>query len=400
MGHWANETKGSVVHENTDRIRNAEGDIFEDIFARSWELLSDKSRHVLLVLATFNGPVSEETLRLAMGMQNSDFEEAVGQLIEMWLVEPHWLPKTDITNYDIIYLTRVFAFDVMRKNPDLALRSKNAVIFWTLDKIRMYGDNSWEEYDWNWERYSFLDSDLENLLGGLDLAFEGERWKEHLQMIKGLIHYFGVRGLLNERISRSHQGLRAAQQTHDVEAEAWLYVAGFGWTYMQQGLLDSALAVVQAGCKIAEQYAIQNCIAEAYRHLGVISLEHQNFSDAELKLSNALEVAKIPRIQARIHSDLGRLAEKKMDYQHAKAEYQSSLEISLQANDYWGKFVTPLYLAELEFTKPDYIEAKKYYEQALILGESILAYWIIAEAQFGLAGIEVEQRHFSNRANY
>jgi tetratricopeptide (TPR) repeat protein len=219
---------------------------------------------------------------------------------------------------------------------------------------------------------------------------------EFLEMTMGLIHYFGVRGLLNERISRSQQGLHAARRIHDIVAEAWLLVAGFGWTYIQQGLLDSALAIVHEGCKIAEQHGIQTCMAEAYRHLGVIYLEQQNYGDAALQLSNALKAATIPRIQARIYSDLGRLAERTKDYQRAKAEYQTSLEISLQSNDYWGKLTTPLYLAELEFMKLDYAEATRYYDQALILGESVRAHWIIAEAKFGLARIKIEQRCFSH----
>jgi tetratricopeptide (TPR) repeat protein len=387
--------KGQSYNRVLTRIKNREGDIFEEIFSRSWNILTDNSRDVIIALGTFNSLVSGEALKSTVGLDELDFEKSINQLQEMSLIEAYWSADTDVTKYSVVFLVRAFTQGIMKKDHLLDNKIKGGIISWAQGVISKFGDKNWEDYDWNWERYKSIDNEIDNLLGGLDLAYELEKWIDLLELTKGLIHYFGVRGLLNERVTRSQTAISAARILVDEESEAWLYVAGFGWTYIQQGLFEIARTVLEKGCNIAERKKMTSCLAEAYQHRGIIELENHSYLEAENYFRKSLSLASVPRIKARVHCSIGRLAEKKQDYNTALSEYITSIELSRNANDYWGRLITPLYIGDLELVRNNYLAAKKWFEESLNQANEFQAFWVITEAQFGLAKIYFLLNEFS-----
>ena len=86
MGRGADEAGGQSLDTVLDYLYEARGDIFENIFARSWSLLSENARRVLMVMPIFATSASKEAIEAASDVHKWDLDEALGQLVEMWLV--------------------------------------------------------------------------------------------------------------------------------------------------------------------------------------------------------------------------------------------------------------------------------------------------------------------------
>ena len=101
--------RGQALDTVLDHLYQAQGDIFEAIFAQSWQLLSVPSRRVLISMPAFASSASKAAIEAASDVHIWDLDEAIGQLVEMWLMEPS--PELDEASrrYSIHPLTRIFA---------------------------------------------------------------------------------------------------------------------------------------------------------------------------------------------------------------------------------------------------------------------------------------------------
>ncbi|MFQ5988089.1 MAG: NB-ARC domain-containing protein, partial [Dehalococcoidia bacterium] len=101
--------RGQSLDTVLDYLYEARGDIFENIFARSWGLLSENAKRVLMVMPIFATSASKEAIEAASDVHKWDLDEALGQLVEMWLVEASEELDEARRRYSIHPLTRAFA---------------------------------------------------------------------------------------------------------------------------------------------------------------------------------------------------------------------------------------------------------------------------------------------------
>jgi len=101
--------RGQSLDTVLDYLYEARGDIFENIFARSWGLLSENAKRVLTVMPIFATSASKAAIEAASDVHKWDLDEALGQLVEMWLVEASEELDEARRRYSIHPLTRAFA---------------------------------------------------------------------------------------------------------------------------------------------------------------------------------------------------------------------------------------------------------------------------------------------------
>ncbi|MFQ6059416.1 MAG: NB-ARC domain-containing protein, partial [Anaerolineae bacterium] len=73
--------RGQSLDTVLDYLYGARGDIFENIFARSWGLLSENARRVLMVMPIFAASASKPAIEAASDVHKWDLDEALGQLV-------------------------------------------------------------------------------------------------------------------------------------------------------------------------------------------------------------------------------------------------------------------------------------------------------------------------------
>lgn len=101
--------KGQSFDAVLAALHGAEGNIFDHIFGRSWSLLSDDARRVLMVMPLFAFSASYDAIEATSSVHHFALDAALGQLVEMALIEPTDALRQDERRYSIHPLTRSFA---------------------------------------------------------------------------------------------------------------------------------------------------------------------------------------------------------------------------------------------------------------------------------------------------
>jgi len=110
--------KGQSLDTVLASLHEARGSIFDSIFTRSWALLSASARQVLIVTPIFATSASREGIEATSDVHHFVLDEALGQLVEMSLVDA--TDELDLTRrrYSIHPLTRAFATSKVRQEPE------------------------------------------------------------------------------------------------------------------------------------------------------------------------------------------------------------------------------------------------------------------------------------------
>jgi hypothetical protein len=101
--------KGQSLDTVLAALHEARGDIFEQVFVRSWELLSVEARQVLMVMPIFAAPTIRAALEAASDVHHFALDEALGQLVETSLVDATDELEVARRRYSMHPLTRAFA---------------------------------------------------------------------------------------------------------------------------------------------------------------------------------------------------------------------------------------------------------------------------------------------------
>ena len=92
--------------EAIEELRQAEGDLFDYVFARSLEMAGEKGRLLFRILALFEPAASREAWRAAAGMAPAPFGDGVSLLVSLSLVEDVRLPEQALSYYALQALAR------------------------------------------------------------------------------------------------------------------------------------------------------------------------------------------------------------------------------------------------------------------------------------------------------
>jgi len=95
------------LHEASQTVN----DIFDYLFAHSWQLLSEDARLVLMAMTLFAESTSKEALGATAGLAGFNLDKALAQLVEMSLLTVDEILSGTQIRYSAHPLTRSFAAD-------------------------------------------------------------------------------------------------------------------------------------------------------------------------------------------------------------------------------------------------------------------------------------------------
>ncbi|MGA9351103.1 MAG: NB-ARC domain-containing protein, partial [Anaerolineae bacterium] len=238
--------KGQSLDTVLAALHEARGDIFEQVFARSWSLLTDETQRILMVMPIFAASASRDAIEAASDVHHFALDEGLGQLVEMWLVEATDELDAAKRRYSIHPLTRAFARAKLGANEGVELSALERMSDYFLDFAKTHGGYQ------NWKGFDELQKELANILAVIDWCYEREQWQRVIEFSNYLPNFLRVWGYWDQRIILCMRGFEASKQA---KAVRWAGVNAYwvGRTYYYRDDLDKAQAWAEESLKAMEQ---------------------------------------------------------------------------------------------------------------------------------------------------
>jgi tetratricopeptide (TPR) repeat protein len=393
--------KGQSLSTTLEFLENAHGNIFDQIFLNSWELLSQDARRVLRIMPIFTTDALKQSIEVASRLFGQDFDIATGQLTEMSLVNSIQTQNTSNTRYSIHPLTRAFAFSKLESESKIAHYAKRDLAFFFEEYTREHGGL------WNLCGFDMIKSDISNIISIIRWCWK-EQFTELGVNVFDNIRYFIINyGLWNTALELAFDAIKlfpidiksppdqlTAWQTKIVAYRIW----PIAWIYRFRGEYEAAKEEINLALSVFEHIDDKFNIAMAKRHLGLVLLKSGEYENAESFLQESLNFEKsrqdIYRIQL-LTADLADLALQKGNLDGAWNLSKIILNPSHEIKD--SQCIARFYrvLGSVARQQGKLEDAKDLCEKSLQHTEGLKYVDGIADASFELAQVEMEmgQKH-------
>jgi len=375
--------RGQSLDTVLDHLYEARGDVFENIFTRSWGLLSENAKHVLMVMPIFATSASKAAIEAASDVHKWDLDEALGQLVEMWLVEASEELDEAKRRYSIHPLTRAFAGARLGEDEEWEKETGLRVADYFLDFVRRCYDNE------TGPDYQTLDIERENVLAIISWCFESKEWQTVINLGNAISEFLYAYNYWRERTQCGQQVVKAAKQINDMRSMAQSLVSDLGWVYYYLDNYEQAKERAEEALQAFRSLNDRQGTASALHLLGAIAREQGNLEEGLALFTEALEVAKdLPgndSLIAGIKSALAVVAFGQSDYNRAEFLWREVRQIRIAMNDLVGIAAVTGALGNVAVEKGDYKEAKRLYAESLDMNRQIGREIGIAYDKRGLA---------------
>ena len=225
--------KGQSLDTALAALRQARGDIFNDIVARSWGLLSTGAQQVLMVMPLFATSASREGIEAASDVHHFALDEALGQLVEMSLVDATDDLDLTLRRYSVHPLTRSFAKARLDEDHELEQDARVRLVAYYVERCQGMGK-------WAYTAgFPWFEVELPNIFAVIEWANGVEQWSAVTSIFRSLIYFLGTAGYWEERVRYGYVALKAAQRENDRVSEAVCFHA-LGWILQQRGQYEEA----------------------------------------------------------------------------------------------------------------------------------------------------------------
>ncbi|HZN72007.1 MAG TPA: NB-ARC domain-containing protein [Micromonosporaceae bacterium] len=375
--------RGQTIDGVIELLRSARSNIFEAIFAKSWSLLTRRSRRVLVTLSILPSPASSDTIRAGSKVHQADIEEAVGQLVEMSLVDVAGELGGLSRRYSVHPMTRAFANSKLERDPRLRLAIVRRLLRWYLEGARTAEQVGQLGYDQ-------LAAELENFL---HIAIQGFTvdWDAATTLSSAARWFLWESGFWPEIVSLSEAGLQQAAARADHVALG-RYSKEIAWVRCRQNDYENALIWSSRTREYWKFASVPNLeIADLASLGGLIERGRGNREAAKALLTDSLEAyredGRVSVEMLRVLTYLGELELAKGDLAAAKHWFSETLTSAQEARQQAAVAWSFENLAEVEFAAGNYAGARKLFERGLAAGTEIARYHTIANCAFRLGNI-------------
>ena len=331
--------KGQSLDTVLAALHEARGSIFDAIFVRSWDLLSASARQVLTVMPIFATFASRAGIEAASDVHHFALDEALGQLVEMSLVDA--TDELDLTRrrYSIHPLTRAFAMNKLQEEAESQAFERILAYYKQLvtppKKMEVsvpYWDHLLFEHTWA----QSLEKEWDNLDYVIRRALDEGRDAVALALFLPIVHFLNVWGLWDKRLQLSREMCQAANRLRD-PSEAWLWIDAMGHILSHQQQTSEWGEVLKKGRAVAEQFGLTDALILAEAHEALL---HSRMGESDLAMKkiesvlgqfdvdSVLRYEKIRQIvAARALANAGGVYQSKGESVRAKELFERELEL-------------------------------------------------------------------------
>jgi len=380
--------RGESLDTVLDSLYAARGDIFENMFARSWELLSEIARRVLMVMPIFAASASKEAIEATSDVHKWDLDDALGQLVEMWLVEASEELDETKRRYSVHPLTRAFAGAQLTRETLFGKDAQLRFVRFLLNVAKRYGGYC------NWQGLDELEKEHKNFVAACNWCYSTAKWKIVIEFGWALSFYLYIRGYWNDRVGLCKQAVDASTRENDNRSIGW-GAYNIARTLFEQSKYDEARHWALMAKEALEKTDYQSDAAFATRILVLIAQRRGRYDEAQQYLDQMPEIGeKVEHTDEVAHAkmNLGDIAYGRGEYDEAREWYKESLVIGRKLSNNEIIATALKNLGDVAFELRDLGEAWHRYEEGLQTAQTIGIVKAIAQCKLGLARV-AEKEH-------
>lgn len=273
--------RGQSVGTVLKALREARGSIFEDIFDRSWSLLSPDSRQLLIAMPFFVTSASQAALEAGSDIHHFALYEALGQLVEMNLIDATDDLEDAERRYQVHPLTRAFVTHKLKEKPEIQKLIHERLARFFLAFAADYGDR------WFDKQFTQLDRELPNILATIRRCWESGFIELGMEIFRTVCGFMNISGYWTDVLELGHQAVMLALERDDVLTAAQFRAWPLGWAYRHIGDLDKAERHLSAALTVFEQLDKKRDAANAKRNLARIAQQRGKIDQAERLIKEA-----------------------------------------------------------------------------------------------------------------
>lgn len=201
---------GQTLEQIMRSIEAAQGEIFDDLFSQSWEMLDEAARQMLLAMPLFYSSVAGPALLHTAGVAGSQFASLVNRLRELALVETQQPDINTPPRYALHPLVRAFVGGKLDRQPNFAQAARQRQVEWYIELAEKVG-YCWDDLG----RLNLLDPEKETIHALVKWCLEQKRYDWLFRLACGVDYYYYIRGLWQDEPGISELRVIAAQQLDD-----------------------------------------------------------------------------------------------------------------------------------------------------------------------------------------
>ena len=294
-------------------LREARGDIFESMFDRSWTLLSENARQVLLVIPLFAASASRVGIEATSNVHHHELDEALGQLVQMCLVEAIDEPNLSQRRYSIHPLTRAFATAKRQKDTEADKAAQKRCIDYLKDlcKVERY------EYYFQYNNKSLRDEGM-NILFAFKRYLKYRIYQDIFSLASASYQYLDMMGDYNGCVDLCKEVLDLAGSEHRAAAACFSRMEG--WVLAQWGRNQEAESRFSEALKQYRQLEDLEGQSLALREMSMIHRKKEEYGKARDFCNQAWTIAEglsIGGLKAMVNIERGKLARDTKDWNQA-----------------------------------------------------------------------------------
>jgi tetratricopeptide (TPR) repeat protein len=372
--------KGQSLDTVLAALHEARGSIFDSVFARSWDLLSADARQVLGVTPIFATSASRASIEAAGDVHHFALDEALGQLVEMSLVDTTDELELARRRYSIHPLTRAFAEARLKAEPEAGRAAQERLArFFQAFAERNGGA-------WSQEGFAQLDLELPNILVSIRRCQEQGLADLFMSTLINIANFLIIRGYWDDAMSLGQQGVAMATSLEDQLYAGQFYVSPIGWIHRHRGDLDAAEDHTRQGLAVLERLGNERHIAFAKRNLGRILQERGNLEQAQQLFEETLAYYRTSGIEHDVYLVTANLAQLLL----AKGDVEAAWKLCNDALPAARELDAPEHATALLAVAGSVAGRRGDLEQAKALREEVLTYMKRANSLHGIANCLLE----------
>lgn len=375
---------GQSLDSIISRLKAAQGPVFDDIYAKTWDLLEQESRSLLMTMTVFGGSVSQQALASVSGMKKTGLENSLVQLTDMSLIDTNGELEEKKIRYSILPLTRSFAARKLQEIDQEAKQLKLAVA----DYMEAYC----EKYK---EDFPSLQLELDNFRT-VTKWYSQYLPQKHIKLARLLYPFYRDCGYWEDAIWHNQSAIDLVEGQEDYQEErAWLLCQQAS-IYVRRGSqqeLQKANEMLSEAEAIFGRFGNDIGMCAALGRQARVAQKQKRFEEALGIAKRALDIAsrlKLISRMADIHHELADTYLLMDELDLAQKHYEESLDLFKQLGDSVRITGRVNDLGNIARQKGEWAKAQDLYQQSVQLANQLNKKDTLCRALNGLALVEEE----------
>lgn len=336
------------LQQVVDDLYAARGELFDDLFSRSWALLDEAARCVLLVMTFFPVSTSSAALSVTADVQGFAFDRAIDRLTDLALLDVQQEDLNNSPRFTLHPLVRAFAGAHIGDVAAFARPARQRWIQWYIDFTNYIG------YCWdNNSKLDLLEPERDTTAAVIAWAVQHNQHSAIIRLSRGTFYYYFIRGYWNKACDVALCAANSARQIDDTIELVWNLVI-----YIHLRARQGDYTSVQQHLAELEVWAnvtpLPPDIFSEYKWaVACYWMAQQRYAQAEVELRQAMErpLTVHPRIVVAEFLAISLYRQDKLN--EARGMFQLALDDAMNGKSVLDELFIQIYLARIDLDQAD-----------------------------------------------